>query len=134
MLASTFQYPGMRGCRSSVSGSNDPCTPVQAKSSDDNGSLTREKPADRLTYGGDSLLAEDAGFQIVEDGVAHFGLTCPACVNTSCGMARDATLEIRMTVEEKAIIRAAAVRSNRTISDWARLTLLRAITQKDETS
>jgi uncharacterized protein (DUF1778 family) len=41
-------------------------------------------------------------------------------------MARDQTLEIRLTGEDKAAIRAAAERNNRMVSDWARLTLLTA--------
>jgi hypothetical protein len=46
------------------------------------------------------------------------------------GMARDQTLEIRLTAEVKAAIRAAAERNNRTVSDWARLTPLAAAQAK----
>jgi hypothetical protein len=45
-------------------------------------------------------------------------------------MARDQTLEIRLTAEDKAAIRGAAGRNNRTVSDWARLTLLAAAQAK----
>jgi uncharacterized protein (DUF1778 family) len=41
-------------------------------------------------------------------------------------MARTENLDIRVSPDEKAAIQAAAERDSRTVSDWARLALLRA--------
>jgi uncharacterized protein (DUF1778 family) len=47
-------------------------------------------------------------------------------------MARTEHLEIRLSAEDKAAIRAAAERDNRTVSDWARLTLATAAAQQSQ--
>jgi uncharacterized protein (DUF1778 family) len=46
-------------------------------------------------------------------------------------MARDETLEIRVTAEEKAAFTAAAEHEGRTLSNWVRVHLARRVLTKD---
>ena len=56
----------------------------------------------------------------------HSRLTQPANVTTLCDMERTQSLDIRVSPEEKALIRAAAERDARKMSDWVRLVVLKA--------
>jgi hypothetical protein len=51
-------------------------------------------------------------------------LLCPVNVPTVSGMARDGTIEIQVTAEERAVIYGAGERDQRTVSDYVRVAAL----------